>query len=143
MRRITFGILALCSGLIGCKSADIGGLNGLSLSATSAVVPPPAENVVATAVITNFTTTAITINYGGCAVTPILHTGGRNGPIAFDPRPTQSCTTAALTKTLNPTESFTISGSAVPSLPAGTYYVEAEIKLNGTTSNLGAGTVTF
>lgn len=146
MKRLRFGIVLLSALLTGCKSAEIGGLNGLSLSAQSSLAPPPAQNVVASVTVTNISANQITLNYGGCGpVTAVLHTGSKDGPVAYDPRPTQICPAIANTKTLNPLESVTFNGSAVPSpaLAPGTYYVEAITTLNGASKSLGAGIVTF
>lgn len=130
--------------LAACQSTDItSGIGGLAFEATTAIVPPPTQNVQVTAKITNISSDPIDLHYGGCTVTPVFHTGSLDGPIAYDPRPTQSCTANAITKSLDPDQSVQIVGSAAPNLPAGKYFVEAVIAVNGETVSIGAGTVTF
>lgn len=130
--------------LAACQSSDsTGGVGGLAFGATAAVATPPAQNVQVTATITNISTAPIELHYGGCAVTPVFHTGSLDGPVVFDPRPTQNCVAIAITKMLDPDQSVQIFGGAVPSLPAGKYFVEAVIAVNGENTSVGAGTVTF
>ena len=138
------GAAAVILTLFACNSETISGdLGGLALEATAIVSTPPAQNVQVTAKITNISTGSLDVVYGGCSVTPVFHTGSLDGPIAYDPRPTQTCTTNTITKTLQPDEAFTITGSAVANVPAGKYYVEAVIGVNGQETSVGAGTVTF
>ena len=141
------GIIGLAAALLifaACNSETIAaGVGGLAFEATAAVGASPPQNVVVTAKITNISTTQVDVNYGGCAVTPVFHTGSLDGPVAYDPRPTPACATVALVKTLDPDQAFTVTGSAAPSLPSGKYYVEAVIVVNGETTSVGAGTVTF
>lgn len=145
-RSFSFAVLA-CLSLVACQTSDVtngdGALGGLAIDAAAAIVPPPAQNVRVTATVTNISTNALAINYGGCAVTPVFRTGSLNGQIVYDPRPTQACTAAITTKSLDPNQSVQIVGSAVPNLPAGKYFVATDITINGQTIVLGAGTVTF
>lgn len=135
----------LCISLCACQGGEdiTGGLGGLAIDAIAAVVPPPAQNVQVTAIVTNISSNTLQVNYGGCTVTPVFHTGSLDGPIVYDPRPIQACPSILITKTLDPNQSVQILGGAVPGLPAGKYYVGAVITINGETIVLGAGTVTF
>ena len=142
----SFAVLA-CLTLGACQTSDItngdGALGGLAIDVAAAIAPPPTQNVQVTATVTNISTNALTISYSGCAVTPVFHTGSLDGPIVYDPRPTQTCTAAITTTSLDPNQAVQILGSAVPNLPAGKYFVATDVTINGQTIVLGAGTVTF
>lgn len=133
--------------LAACNSDTIeGGVGGLAFEATSTIASPPAQNVQVTVTVTNISSGPVDVQYAACAVTPVFHTGSLDGPVAYDPRPTQACTTASpVTKTLDPGEALMLAGSAAPSpaLAAGKYYIEAVIAVNGETVSIGAGTVTY
>ncbi|MDQ6718469.1 MAG: hypothetical protein M3Z17_09010 [Gemmatimonadota bacterium] len=134
-----------CIALAACQAGEdiTGGLGGLAIDATAAVVPPPAQNVKVTATVTNISTNPLTINYSGCVVMPVFHSGSLDGPIVYDSRTGVECALILITKTLDPNQSVQITGGAVPNLPAGKYFVGAVITINGSAVTLGAGTVTF
>ena len=138
-------VALLCLSLTACQSGEdiTGGLGGLAIDATAAIVPPPAQNVRVTATVTNISTNALQLNYSGCVVMPVFHTGSLNGPVVFDSRTGVECALLLITKTLDPNQSLQIVGGAVPNLPAGKYFVETVITVNGEAVSIGAGTVTF
>jgi hypothetical protein len=143
MRRVVCLSLMLCLPLAACNTAKLSGVDGLAFGAVAGVVPPPAQNVQVIAKITNISAITIQVTYGGCAVVPVFHSGGFNGPVVFDPRPGQVCPAAIFSSQLNSGDALQVTGSAVPNLPAGTYYVTAVVTVNGTSRTVNASAVTF
>jgi hypothetical protein len=143
MIRSVGAVALLGLALASCSHNTVVGLDGLSFAATAAVLPPPTGNVQTTATVTNESSGTIDLHYGACAVSPIFHTGSLDGPVVYDPRPVQACILILLGKTLAPGETLTLMGYAAPNLPPGKYFVSAAVDLNGVTTTIGAGMVTF
>jgi len=134
---------AIAFGVAACNGDTATGVGGLAFEATAAVVPSPTQNVVVTATITNISSGPVDVQYGCPVLSPVFHTGSLDGPVVYDTRLVFDCAAISVTKTLDPDEALTLQANASPGLPAGKYYVEAVIAVNGETVSIGAGTVTF
>jgi hypothetical protein len=143
MRRMVFAAALLLVSSAGCNSEDVSGIGGLVFEATSSVSPAASRNVIVTATITNISSGELQVNYAGCGLIAVLHSGSLDGPVVYDPSPSLSCAPAPFTKTLAAGESFQVTGAVTPDLAPGTYYVEAVLGVNGERTSTAAGVVNF
>jgi hypothetical protein len=128
--RVFVGLAVLASTIVGCHSSDPFDPRNLSYEATTQVSATKPVKLETTVIARNVSDRIITVNGNHCLIgLKAWREPQREGPPAWDSRTGGACDLIAIQQTLIPGDylELQITGTLPTDLPAGRYYLSADV----------------